>query len=396
MTPPELAQALRAALGPGPVGLAVSGGGDSVALLVLAVQAGIAVQAATVDHGFRTEAADEAAAVAALCARLGVPHAVLRWTWDGRGNRMAAAREGRMAVLAAWAQARGLPVVALAHTADDAAETFLMALARRAGVDGLSAMADRRAAAGMVWLRPLLGVRRAALRDVLRAAGIGWAEDPTNDDPAFERTRARAALRALAPLGIDVDGLCAVAGHLRQVRDALDAAVLAALPAVFREAGGALAVDRAALGAQPEEVRRRLLLAAFRWIGGGPGPRAADLARAGAALAAGRAATLAGVQVLASGWIVREAKAVQGLAAPVGAVWDGRWTVSGPPGTVRALGPAGLAQCPGWRATGLPRAALAAGPAVWEGDRLLAAPLAGRGKGWTAACTGLSATVTPH
>jgi tRNA(Ile)-lysidine synthase len=373
----SLTETVRAALGPGPVGVAVSGGGDSVALLVLAVRAGVAVEAATVDHGFRPEAAAEAAAVAALCTRLGVAHQTLRWTWDGRGNRMEAAREGRMAALAAWAGARGLPAVALAHTRDDVAETFLMRLARRSGVDGLAAMAARRAAAGTVWLRPLLSVGRADLRAWLRAEGIAWADDPTNDDPAHGRTQARAALAALAPLGITAAGLAEVAGHLRAAREALHAATVAAGARVFRAEAGALAVDRAALAAEPEEIRRRLLDAAFRWIGGGPhGPRRADLARAAAALAGGRAATLHGVRVLPSGWLVREGRAVGG-PAPVGALWDGRWRIEGPPGEVRALGAAAP------RVAGVPRVALAALPGVWEGDRLLASPALDPGP-WTA------------
>ncbi|MFN6978079.1 MAG: tRNA lysidine(34) synthetase TilS, partial [Gemmobacter sp.] len=294
-----LADRVADALGPGPVGIAVSGGGDSVALLVLAVRAGVIVEAATVDHGLRPAAAVEAAGVAALCAGLGVAHSILRWHWDGRGNLMEAAREGRMALLSDWARGRGLPAVALGHTADDLAETFLMRLARRSGVDGLAAMAARREAMGVTWLRPLLGVRRPALRAMLRREGIGWVEDPTNDDPAFARTQARRALAALAPLGIAAETLAEVAGHLAQVRAALAAQTAAAAVAVFRESGGALALDRAALAAQPEEVRRRLLDSAFRWIGAtAHGPRRADLARAAAAIAAGGAATLHGARVL--------------------------------------------------------------------------------------------------
>lgn len=390
-----LAGTVAAALGPGPVGIAVSGGGDSVALLVLAVRAGVAVAAATVDHGLRAASAAEAAGVAALCARLGVEHSILRWHWDGRGNLMEAARDGRMALLAEWARGRGLPAVALGHTADDVAETFLMRLARRSGVDGLAAMAARREAMGVTWLRPLLGVRRPALRAMLRREGIGWVEDPTNDDPAFGRTQARRALAALAPLGIGAETLAAVAGHLAQVRAALEAQTAAAAGLVFREAGGALALDRAALAAQPEEVRRRLLDAAFRWIGGtAHGPRRADLARAAAAIAGGGAATLHGARVLpGAGWIVRELRAAGG-AVPVGAVWDGRWHVTGPPATVAALGAAGLADCPGWRSIGLPRAVLLASPGVWDGARLLAAPVAGRPGAWRATMdAGFFATV---
>ena len=121
-------------------------------MLYLAVEAGCDVAVATVDHGLRPEAAAEAAEVAAICAGLGVPHEILHWHWDGAGNLQDAARRGRMALLADWARRRGLRTVALGHTEDDIAETFLMRLARDAGVDGLAAMAARREVAGVCLL----------------------------------------------------------------------------------------------------------------------------------------------------------------------------------------------------------------------------------------------------
>ena len=153
--PNSPAAALEAALAavfpdarPTALGVAVSGGGDSVALLCLmadwAAPREVRLAAATVDHGLRPEAAAEAAGVAALCGRLGLAHATLRWEgWDGRGNLMDAARRARRRLLADWAAEQGLAAVALAHTRDDQAETVLMRLARGAGVDGLSAMAGK-------------------------------------------------------------------------------------------------------------------------------------------------------------------------------------------------------------------------------------------------------------
>ncbi|MDR5654069.1 tRNA lysidine(34) synthetase TilS [Xinfangfangia sp. LG-4] len=397
MTPggPELAAHLRAALGPGPVGVAVSGGGDSVALLHLAVRAGIAVQAVTVDHGLRAEAAAEAAEVARACAALGVPHDILRWQWDGRGNLQDAARRARQALIADWARGRGLGAVALAHTADDQAETLLMELARRAGVDGLSGMAECRRAAGVDWLRPLLGVTRAALRGWLAAEGIGWADDPTNADPRYARVRMRRALAGLGPVGIDAAGLSAVAGHLQAARAALAWHAEAAARRIAGVEAGDVVIDRAALAALPDETRRRILRAALVWIASAEyGPRAPALARAEAAALAGRAATLAGCRLLPGGprlRITREARAVAATVTPTDALWDGRWRFEGPHSnglTLRALGPAGLAACPDWRAGGLPRASLLAAPAVWRGEVLVAAPLAGRPAGWRAAPLG--------
>ena len=146
MTSAGAAAALAAALDPPPpaLGVAVSGGSESTALLIhlhdWAGPRGVALHAVTIDHGLRPEAAAEAAGVAALCARLAVPHDTLPWRWDGRGNLPDAARRGRQALISDWAAARGIADVALGHTADDQAETLLMRLGRGSGVDGLAAM----------------------------------------------------------------------------------------------------------------------------------------------------------------------------------------------------------------------------------------------------------------
>lgn len=395
-----LAEALAAALPEPPAGLgvAVSGGSDSLALLVLmadwAGPRGVALEAATVDHGLRPEAAAEAAAVGALCARLGLPHAVLRWAAGPpkHGNLMDAARRARQQLIGDWAAGRGLDAVALAHTQDDQAETVLMRLGRGAGVDGLSAMAARRVAAGTVWLRPLLAVSRAALRAELGARGIGWAEDPSNTDDRYLRVRTRKALARLAPLGIDAAGLAATAVRMAAARAVLEAAAQEAAARIGRQEGGDVVLDRAGWAALAPETRDRLLAGALRWVGGGAyAPRRAALVRLAARLAQGRDGTLAGCAVTCRGAeirIAREWRAVRAVTAAPDALWDGRWRLTPPEGCraerlrVEPLGAAGLAACPGWRATGLPRASLAVTPAVRDGLWLVAAPVAGLAEGW--------------
>jgi tRNA(Ile)-lysidine synthase len=394
----SLTAAFRAALGPvdRPLGLAVSGGGDSVALLLLAVDAGQQVRAVTVDHGLRPEAAAEAAWVGRLCAGLGVPHDTLQWQgWTGAGNLQDQARRARLSLIADWAMAAGLGAVALGHTQDDQAETVLMRLARRAGVDGLSAMSDCRRAQGMTWLRPLLSVSRDDLRAFLRARGQEWIEDPSNDALRFDRVKARRALTALAPLGLTAAVLAGVADQMRTARSALDHQTEAAARHIARIEGGDVVMDRAGFEGLPAEIRRRLLVGALGWIGSADyGPRAASVQALLTAVAAGRGGTLAGCRVTlrpSTLRVAREWQAVRGMVAAPGQLWDCRWIVTGPDSNgldVKALGEAGLGMVADWRTSGLPRASLLASPSVWRAGVLISAPLAGSTAGWTADLAG--------
>lgn len=178
------------------LGLAVSGGGDSVALLLLAHAAlpgRIAV--ATVDHGLRPESADEAAMVAALCGRLGVPHETIAVTLAA-GNLQDRARTARYAALAGWCRRNGLWALATAHQRDDQAETLVMRLNRGSGLAGLAGVRARGVLdeADLLVLRPLLAWRRAELADIVAAAGVTAVSDPSNEDARFDRVRIRQAL----------------------------------------------------------------------------------------------------------------------------------------------------------------------------------------------------------
>jgi len=366
--------ALREGLsGPGPYGLAVSGGGDSTALMHLCAGAGIAAEVATVDHGLRVEAAEEARMVAAQALALGFRHETL--VWDGpaaKGNLPDAARLARRSLLSAWAKARGLQAVVLAHTQDDVAETFLMRLARGAGVDGLSAMVPAFQAEGCQFLRPLLSTGRQALRDWLTARTIPWAEDPTNHDPHYDRTRARSALQLLGPLGLTPARLAEVAGHLSEARGALEAGADALLRrAVTQEGSGlALRIDAGTLFAAPADLQRRALVAILQWFAPAPyAPRGDQVGALLGRLQGGKPGQLRGVRFFqhkAQLWSCLEPE------APMR-----RWQIEGPEVgslTLRALGPDGLPQCPDWRASGLPRAALLTAPSLWDQGRLISAP----------------------
>ena len=401
---------------PSKIGVAVSGGGDSMALLHLAHDwarsQGLTLCAATVNHGLRPEAADEAAMVARTCAELGVAHQTLLWQgWDGRGNVQAMARAARRDLLTTWAQDLGLGVVLQGHTADDQAETFLMRLARGSGVDGLSGMpaSDR----GGLFLRPLLTVGRAELRDWLTARGVAWVEDPSNDDTRFDRVKARQMLATLAHLGLTVSRLTETAAHMQRARATLTRAAANHAARHVRSEGGDLIFAPEALELDQSDTEGRVFAAAVQWIGGaGYRPRYEALLDAAHALRQGQARTLGGVLMLpeAGGGarLMREVAAAQGpVPAPLvkgAALWDGRWSLSrtapevpAAPCHIAALGEAGLAQVAGWRATLLPRPSLLATPAVWSVDTLIAAPLAGMAAGWQAElCPAFESFILSH
>lgn len=204
-----------------PLGLAVSGGADSLALLLLAHTAlpgRIAV--ASVDHGLRPEAAGEVALVRRIAQERGIPFTPLKVD-VAPGNLQAEARSARYAALARWAGEAGLGAVATAHHADDQAETLLMRLNRGSGLAGLAGVrpATRIEGADVTLLRPLLGWRKAELAAVVAAAGIVAVEDPSNTNPAFDRARMRAQLAAADWL--DPVQIAASAAHIAEGWQAL-------------------------------------------------------------------------------------------------------------------------------------------------------------------------------
>lgn len=396
----EVAESLHPAP-PDKMGVAVSGGGDSVALLCLmqelAAARGIELHAVSVDHGLREAAAEEVRAVTELCGRLGIPHHVEYWrTWSGRGNLMAEARAARYALLADWAHANDVPVIAMGHTADDQAETLIMRLMRGAGVDGLSAMAPRRLFNGLVWLRPLLRVNRRDLRYYLQSRGETWIEDPTNEDRDFERIRVRDALRLLEPLGLRTEVLVEVAQNMRSARDALDWQTFVSAQDVVKISHGAVAMDSARFRVLPEEIGRRMVLRALSWVSGVEyAPRRSAVQNALQSIRLGQKFTLAGCQILTDDgivWIHREFQAVRDTVAELGESWDDRWIVTGDEDdqdiSVRALGEHGLTLLENPVVAGVPRSVLAVTPAVWLGNELLAAPLVVRSEGWQAELDG--------
>lgn len=278
-----------------PLGLAVSGGPDSLALLLLAVAVNReAISVATVDHGLREGSRAECEMVAALCGRLGVSHDILTVEWEEQpeSNLQASARLERYALLTSWAQERGIGAIATAHHAEDQAETLLMRLARGSGLGGLRGARGKRPLGEGTWLiRPLLGWRREELAAIVAEAGIEAVTDPANDDPRHDRTIARRLLRDTDWL--DPARLAAAAHHLGEADEALDWALDALALSRIAPDGESLTVDPAGI---PRELQRRLLLLALVRLDAPP-PRGPDLARAMEALEQGRSVTLAGMKL---------------------------------------------------------------------------------------------------
>jgi tRNA(Ile)-lysidine synthase len=255
--------------------LAVSGGPDSIALMVLAARWAQSLKkkpelvVATVDHGLRKEAQREAADVARLARKLGLKHRTLKWTGKKPATGLQqAARLARYRLLAAAARKVGASHILTAHTLDDQAETVLMRMSRGSGLAGLAAMAN---VAGLpsgerevALARPLLGIPKARLIATLTAAKISFASDPSNRDPRFTRARLRGLMPQLAEEGLDARRLSQLAQRLKRADEAIEVAVERAQTELTVGPG---AYDAAGFFRLPAEVALRLLCRSMNLLG---------------------------------------------------------------------------------------------------------------------------------
>lgn len=259
--------------------LAVSGGPDSTALMVLAARwcktrrKAPALVAVTVDHALRKESAAEARAVAKLARQLGIAHRTVRWTGaKPKTGLPQAARAARYRLLVEAARKAGAPAVLTAHTLDDQAETVLIRMSRGSGLTGLTAMkrisvipgrerSERARNEGVSLIRPFLAIPKVRLIATLKAAKVPFAQDPTNRDPRFTRARLRGLMPVLAAEGLDAARLALLARRLARAEAALAAAAERAfddLRAKLAE-NGALVFDRTGFFALSGEIAQRVL-----------------------------------------------------------------------------------------------------------------------------------------
>jgi len=380
--------------------VAVSGGADSMALMLMLVawrqligEDAPELSVLSVDHGLRREAAEEVQFVARISRKYGLAHKAFRWSGaNSEGNTQANARNARYDLMCEWCAHQQISHLLVAHTLDDQAETVLLRLARGSGVDGLAAMATSRTWNTTVIYRPLLGVERARLLRLVEDVKCAYVSDPGNHDLKYDRVRFRQALALLEPLGVDAHGLAQTAGRLAQAREALDvSSVLAIAKSVEIFDAGFCILEPGQLEHHPYEIRRRVLSRLLRAVAGRSyAPSHTPLAKllAWVQVRDRPTRTLGGCLLMSRKskiWIMRETgrTALPEILLQPGQslVWDGRIRVSlsasaENPLVVKALGVDDYARIKPLLKSKLNYpSALAAGlPSFWHSDALYAVP----------------------
>lgn len=382
------------------LGLAISGGPDSMALALCAarwakVQA-CEVWAFIVDHRLRPESRHEAELVKSRCAALGLNAAILAWDHTPVTSRLhVQARHARYDLLAKACHAHGIGHLLLAHQQEDQAETILMRLSKGSGIKGLGGMQPVTSAYGLKLLRPFLTVPKARLTATCQAAGVPYVIDPSNLSPRFARGRLRGIMPLLADEGLTVARLADLGERASAAQQALDHyADQLWQAAVTCHPAGLLTINRHNLCAAPAATALAVLARGLQTVHRTPyDPERQSLLRLYQQITQAKAfqtTSLHGCLIMNSATeikILREPAAITEVAPlkPGGALlWDQRWhirldaTYNGGDYTIRALGyqPHDMTEAlaPGLRRH-IPQGRLRAGlPALWQGSKLLLIP----------------------
>lgn len=201
--------------------IALSGGSDSTALMLLLQEAKLPLRALIIDHGLRAGSDEEAAQALAICKQAGIKAEIIRVDARGEGNLQARARVARYKALKSRCREAGIGLLALGHNADDQRETLILNALRGSGVDGLAAMPPVRGNNPKI-IRPLLHIEREELRDYLRKRGIKWIDDPSNESMDFERVKIRKWFEAGRRLGLDFGKLARTQSNMANARRFLE------------------------------------------------------------------------------------------------------------------------------------------------------------------------------
>lgn len=300
------------------IAVAVSGGADSLALVLQAAEElavfGRRIVALTVNHGLRPSAAQEAEYVGEVMRGHNIEHHILEW----KGQKPAtgveeAARQARYELLSEWCGKNGVRVLLTAHHLRDQAETFLMRLQRGSGLEGLCCMREKSERNGLIILRPFLHTNPEEMREYLRKKNIRWVEDESNDDEKYLRNRIRKFLPELASAtGITAEKIDTAVTNLQCAESFLERQTAAVLARDVREErGGVKSFAYSAYLSWEPEIRFRILADLCRRLYIPRAERILRLERALAKLPFG-GATLGGREFLLYDgriWVVPEAEA---------------------------------------------------------------------------------------
>ncbi|MEC7488117.1 MAG: tRNA lysidine(34) synthetase TilS [Pseudomonadota bacterium] len=387
------------------VAVAVSGGPDSTALLLLlrgwTVTTGRSLIALTVNHDLRTDAAKEAEQVANWCKKIGIEHQILRWTGKKPETGLqAAARKARYRLMEHWCRENGVGDLCVGHTQNDQVETFLFRMSRGSGPDGLAAMPLVAFHGDIRIVRPLLTITRSRINATLDEAAQPSIEDPMNADRRYARTVIRHQVERLQKLGVSLSDVAVAARLFGEVRTKNETATsdLYRRIVVLHSAGYA-DIDATEWRDANAEVASRLIAALIQKIGGGDYfPRRERLERIVNALERDTdlTRTLGGCKISARGEVIRVQREHRAIRAKVSvapggfAIWDGRFELEFSKNVqprknmmeVRALGEQGwqvLVTTPSVRERidryrNIPVSALYALPAVWGGEMIAEVP----------------------
>ncbi len=376
------------------VAVAVSGGGDSLALTLLlhewAQKNRVSLVALTVDHGLRPDSADEAASLHRLLTEKKIDHRILHWRGDKPSTHIQEeARHARYALLYQACRDEGCGVLALAHNAEDQVETFWMRLAHGSGLDGLAAIAPVRLHQDIAIIRPVMGFTRQQLRATCARFGVTWVEDPSNANEKFLRVKLRGFEDLLAAEGLTPQRLAGTLEKLQEARQALDEMAARAAQECLRffpEGYGSIYTVK--LRSWPRDIQRRVLLLALQPMTDSryaPGFEATDRVLDDMASDDFAGCTLQGCELVPAPegvFVLREfAHAEPPRPIIGGAVWDQRFEIAGGCESclVGALGENGLSQLrkQSFASDALERLLHKVKktlPAIWQGENLVCVP----------------------
>jgi tRNA(Ile)-lysidine synthase len=384
----------------GDIGVGVSGGGDSLALLLLSAEwaqnTNRSLKAVTIDHGLRSGSSLECDHVKRISDGLSIQHTTLKWLAEPVGNLQNAARNARHELLLEWTYKQKLSVVLLGHTLDDNAETVIIKLIRGSGIDGLAGIEKSKNINGLNIYRPLINIPREDLRAYLQAKKVGWIDEPSNFDERFERIKVRNFLPSLSHVGLTPKKLVKLASHMSRAKEALTCQVSNfARQHVEQTIWGDLAINLDEFIKIPREYQFRLLSSGLRWISGKVyKPRFQSLERLLNAITSqklGKSMSLMGCIIKYDrNWLKlsREFSAISkpSVAMKPNFVWEKKWQIEVDleklnVATVGPVGKNGLEQLEGYNRINVPQTALICSVAMFENKNLLCVPIVSYGSG---------------